>query len=130
MRRVLGLTLACLCAEGSQAAAADRSLQASLMRLEPETRFHQLCDIEMMRRIAAENGSLKPDRVVMDAEHPALLSGDEIKGAGAAVRSRGQWFRMTFRCRATPDRLTVLDLQYRIGSAIPESRWDAIGLWK
>ena len=110
--------------------AVERSLEASLMKLDPETRFHQLCDIETMRRISAAHGALHPDRMVMDAEREAELSGDEIVGRGAAVRSGGRWYRLTFRCRATPDRLKVLELRYRIGSAIPESRWEEIGLWR
>ncbi|MFC3694490.1 DUF930 domain-containing protein [Chenggangzhangella methanolivorans] len=112
------------------AVALERSLEASLLRLDPETRFHQLCDIETMRRISAANGALHPDRMVMDAEREAELSGDEIIGRGAAIRSGGRWYRLTFRCRATSDRLTVLELNYRIGAAIPESRWDEIGLWR
>lgn len=114
----------------SPAMALDRSLEASLLKLDPDTRFHQLCDIETMRRISAENGPLHPDRMVMDAEREAELAGDVIIGRGAAIRSGGRWYRMTFECRATPDRLTVLELKYRIGSAIPESRWETIGLWR
>ncbi|WP_196804850.1 DUF930 domain-containing protein [Methylopila sp. M107] len=101
-----------------------------MLKLEPDTRFHQICDIETMRRISAEHGSLHPDRMVMDAEREAELSGDVIVGRGAAIRSGGKWYRLTFQCRATPDRLTVVELNYRIGTAIPETRWEEIGLWR
>ena len=124
------VVLICALASASPAGALEPSLRASLMKLEPDTRFHQICDIEMMRRISAENGPLRPDRLVMDAEREALRSGDVIVGSGAAIRSGGQWYRLAFRCRATPDRLTVVDLSYRIGAPIPASRWESIGLWR
>ncbi len=130
MRFTSGLAALALAASLAPAAALEKSLEASLMRLDPETRFHQLCDIETMRRISASDGPLHPDRMVMDAEREAELAGDEIVGRGAAIRSRGRWYRLTFRCRATPDRLKVLELDYRIGAAIPESRWEEIGLWR
>ena len=131
MKSVFGLAAAAALASGvSPAIALEKSLESSLMKLDPETRFHQLCDIETMRRISAADGPLHPDRMVMDAEREAELSGDEIIGRGAAIRSGGRWYRLTFRCRATPDRLTVLELNYRIGAAIPESRWEEIGLWR
>jgi len=122
--------LLCALMSAAPTAALERSLEASLLKLEPDTRFHQICDIETMRRISAAHGPLHPDRMVMDAEREAELSGDVIVGRGAAVRSGGKWYRLTFKCRATPDRLTVVELDYRIGAPIPESRWEAIGLWR
>ncbi|MFJ5488937.1 DUF930 domain-containing protein, partial [Hansschlegelia beijingensis] len=61
--------------------AVDAGLAASLRRLEPETRFHQLCDIETMRRIQQEGGALRPDRMVMDAIRPATAAGDTLSGS-------------------------------------------------
>ncbi len=110
--------------------AADAGLAASLRRLEPETRFHQLCDIETMRRIQEEGGPLKPDRMVMDAIRPATATGDTLSGSGAAIRSGGKWYRLAFSCRATGDRMRVLALTYRVGAAIPQKDWEGYGLWR
>ena len=122
--------LVCALTSAAPAAALERSLEASLLKLEPDTRFHQICDIETMRRISSAHGPLHPDRMVMDAEREAGLSGDLIVGRGAAIRSGGKWYRLTFKCRATSDRLTVVELDDRIGAPIPGSRWEAIGPWR
>ncbi|MFC7054140.1 DUF930 domain-containing protein [Hansschlegelia quercus] len=111
------------CLSAAPAVALDDALGTSLRRLDPENRLHQLCDIEMMRRIEAEHGPLHPDRLVMDAESPAVLRRDVLAGTGGAVRSGGQWYRLSFRCRASAERLQVLELSYKIGSAIPQARW-------
>jgi len=110
--------------------AADSRLAASLKRLEPQTRFHQVCDIETMKRIQAERGSVRPDRMVMDAIRPATEAGDTLSGDGGAIRSGGKWYRLTFSCRASADRMRVLALTYRIGRVIPEKDWERYGLWR
>lgn len=110
--------------------ALEKRVEDSLRRLEPETRFHQLCDIETMRRIQAEGGRLHPDRMVMDAQRDVDLRGDTITGTGAAIRSAGQWYRLSFVCRASPDRMKILELNYRVGSAIPQEDWETYGLWR
>ncbi|HVI28166.1 DUF930 domain-containing protein [Hansschlegelia sp.] len=110
--------------------AADRGLAATLQRLEPETRFHQVCDIETMKRIQAERGAIRPDRMVIDAIRPASEAGDTLSGDGGAIRSGGKWYRLAFSCRASTDRMRVLSLSYRIGGAIPEKDWERYGLWR
>jgi hypothetical protein len=114
----------------SVANAFEKRLLESLKKLEPETRFHQVCDIETMRRIKAEGGALKPDRMVMDAVAPAAREGDVLTGAGGAVRSGGKWYRLSFSCRASEDRMQVLALSYRVGGEIPEAEWELYGLWR
>ncbi|GLK68318.1 DUF930 domain-containing protein [Hansschlegelia plantiphila] len=129
MRSILPAAVA-LALASTPAAAFDDRVEASLRKLEPETRFHQICDIETMRRIQADDGPLHPDRMVMDARSDAALDGDVLSGSGGAIRSAGKWYRLTFRCRASADRMTVLALTYRIGEAIPEREWERYGLWR
>ncbi|MFJ5489078.1 DUF930 domain-containing protein [Hansschlegelia beijingensis] len=53
-----------------------------------------------------------------------------MRGSGAAIRSGGEWYRLTFSCRATGDRMRVLALTYRVGAAIPPKDWERYGLWR
>jgi Domain of Unknown Function (DUF930) len=38
------------------------------------------------------------------------------------------WYRYSFTCAATPDRMKVLSLDYKIGDAVPRNQWDEHGL--
>lgn len=109
--------------------AADARLEASLRRLEPETRLEQVCDIAVMQRIRADSSPYRPDKVLAAARAEPRLAGDTLDSVGGAFRSGGQWYQVTFECQATPDRMHVLSLSYTIGAQIPESDWDNFGLY-
>lgn len=129
----MGFAAAALClAAGLQGAAAASGgrLDAMLRRLEPDTRFEQVCDIALMARIRSDPSPYQPDRIVAAALAPQHHDGLTLKAEGAALRSGGHWYRLTFECRTTPDHMRVLALTYRIGEAIPEDRWDDYGLWR
>lgn len=127
MRFVLALTIFSLTSATS--IAADGRLTALLRGLDPATRFEQACGIEAMNRIKKEAGRYRPDRAVTDAVSEAKVSGDTMAGDGGAFRSGGKWYQFSFTCKASPDRMTVVSFSYKIGSAIPEDKWDSYGLW-
>lgn len=114
----------------TMAAAANSRLDAMLRRLEPDTRFEQVCDIALMARIQADPSEYHPDRVVGGALSPPRHAGNKLLGAGAAFRSGGRWYRLTFECTTTPDHMRVLTLHYRVGEPIPEESWSDLGLWR
>lgn len=119
-----------ICAAALPAVAAPNArLDAMLKRLEPETRFEQVCDIALMARIQADSSPYHPDRVVGGALEPPHHEGNLLTGRGAALRSGGHWYRLSFVCRTTPDHMRVLELTYRVGDAIPEENWSDYGLW-
>ncbi len=125
------LALAVLAA--SPAGASDRrqkQLEFQLKRLDPQTRFEQLCDIEAMKRIAKENREFQIDRSVISAIEEPRVKGDTITGKGAAFRSKGKWYRYAFTCKATPDRMQVLSFDYKLGDEIPETQWSKHGLYQ
>lgn len=109
--------------------AADARLEASLLRLEPETRLEQVCDIAVMQRIRGDASPYRPDKVLAGARAEPRLVGDTLDSVGGAFRSGGQWYKLTFECQATPDRMRVLSLSYSIGAQIPESDWEDFGLY-
>lgn len=109
---------------------ADRRLDAMLRRLEPNTRFEQVCDIALMARIQADPSAFHPDRVVGGVLSQPRREGAVLRGAGGALRSGGRWYRLSFECTTTPDHMRVLSLRYRVGDPIPEERWSELGLWR
>jgi hypothetical protein len=110
--------------------AMDPRFAASLKKLDPGTRLEQVCDLEAMSRIAKDSRPFRPDRAKTDvASHPQH-AGDIVKGSGGAFRSKGHWYSFSFVCKGSPDHMNVLSFSYKIGEAIPESKWAAYGLWR
>jgi Domain of Unknown Function (DUF930) len=127
LRYVLALTISGVISASSFAA--DRRVEAMLRGLDPATRFEQACGIEAMSRIKKEAAPYRPDRAITDAVSESKVKGDTMEGSGGAFRSGGKWYQFSFTCKASPDRMNVVFFSYKIGSAIPEGKWEEYGLW-
>ncbi|TJW35313.1 MAG: DUF930 domain-containing protein, partial [Mesorhizobium sp.] len=79
--------------------AMDSALRAGLLKLDPETRLEQRCDAEVLDRITKDDHKYKADRVVAYAFATPEMSADAIRSPGAAFRSKGQWYRLKFKCQ-------------------------------
>lgn len=111
------------------AGAMDSALRAGLLKLDPQTRLEQRCDAEVLDRITRDDHKYKADRVVAYAFATPEMHTDAITSPGAAFRSKGQWYRLKFKCRTAPDHMQVLDLRYRIGEEIPQTDWSKYNLY-
>ncbi|WP_033838844.1 DUF930 domain-containing protein [Mesorhizobium loti] len=123
MTAIASLTLA------FPASAMDNALRNGLMKLDPQTRLEQRCDAEILDRITHDDRKFKADRVVAYAFATPEMSADAIRSTGAAFRSKGQWYRLRFKCQTGPDHMEVLQLRYRIGDEIPEADWAKYNLY-
>ncbi|TGV16218.1 DUF930 domain-containing protein [Mesorhizobium sp. M8A.F.Ca.ET.173.01.1.1] len=123
MTAIASLTLA------FPASAMDNALRSGLMKLDPQTRLEQRCDAEVLDRITHDDRKFKADRVVAYAFATPEMSADAIRSPGAAFRSKGQWYRLKFKCQTGPDHMEVLQLRYRIGDEIPEADWPKYNLY-
>lgn len=113
----------------SPAHAMDAALRAGLLKLDPETRLEQRCDAEVLDRISHDDHKYKADRVVAYAFATPEMKADVIRSPGAAFRSKGQWYRLKFKCETAPDHMEVLQFRYRIGDEIPEADWAKYNLY-
>jgi Domain of Unknown Function (DUF930) len=111
------------------AMAMDSALRAGLLKLDPETRLEQRCDAEVLDRISHDDRKYKADRVVAYAFATPQMSADAIRSPGAAFRSKGQWYRLKYKCETAPDHMEVLQFRYKIGDEIPESDWAKYNLY-
>jgi hypothetical protein len=117
----------------TSAAAADRraaKFAEGLKKLDLETRLEQICDYEAMQRIGRDAKGFRPDRSQSNAIADTKVDGDMLTAKGAAFRSKGQWYQLSFTCKGAPDHLSVVSFAYQIGDPIPESKWEEYGLWK
>ena len=110
--------------------ALDAAIARGLRELDLGARLEQRCDLEAMDRIARDKKDFRPDRVVASATTDARADGDELRGEGAAVRSRGKWYRLSYVCKTSDDHMDVVDFDYKIGESIPKAQWESLGLWE
>lgn len=114
---------------GSSAQAMSPSLRRGLMKLDPQTRLEQRCDAEVLDRISRDDRGFKADRVVAYAFATPEMGENSIRSPGAAFRSKGEWYRLKFKCRTAPDHMEVLDFRYKIGERIPKDQWAKYNLY-
>jgi len=131
--RALGLAFGALMALVAQGAFADERqerLERSLQMLAPEERLEQLCNYTAMQQIRQDHKDFRPDRTVANAIAESRERGDTLEAKGAAFRSRGRWYALSYMCSSTPDRMAVTGFRYSLGTEIPETKWAGYGLWQ
>ena len=107
----------------SPALAIDARVRTQLQKLTPEERLEQRCDIEAMDQISKGKGGFRPDKVIAYAFGVPKLAGTTFKTKGAVFRSRGEWYRLSYKCEASSDRLEVNAFKYHIGDVVPHEDW-------
>lgn len=117
-------------AKTDKAARAEKHFEEMLQRIDPSERLEQVCEYAALTKIGRDKNAYHPDRVVIQAISAPKVAGDKMSGTGAALRSKGKWYRFGFTCEAAPDRLKVQSFSYDVGSEIPEEQWDKLGLWR
>jgi hypothetical protein len=128
--RAFGLAVGVLALAAVQCGAAENRLDRSLQMLAPAERLEQLCDFTAMARIRKESVAFRPDRAVANATLEPVAVNDTIEARGAAFRSGGKWYALAFACTASPDHMSVLAFDYKIGAEIPEAKWASDNLWQ
>jgi hypothetical protein len=109
----------------TDALAIDARIRSQLQKLTPEERLEQRCDIEAMEKISDGKGGFRPDKVIAYAFGDPKLDGTTLKTKGAVFRSRGEWYRLSYKCEASADRLNVNAFKYKIGEIVPREDWEA-----
>lgn len=106
-----------------QAVSASESIKRQFLRLDPATRVEQACGWEVQQRINREEGDNHADRVVSYSFSDMTINGQHIKAPGAAIRSHGKWYRLSFDCRTDQTLVNVKELNYKVGAEVPRSVW-------
>lgn len=125
---VLCASLSMVLATASAAAPAENRMEHQLRMLDPSARLEQVCDIAAMAQIRREAKEFRPDRAMASAMAEPKIGQTSLEAKGAAFRSKGKWYQLSYVCQTTPDHMKVLSFDYKIGDPIPEDRWDGYGL--
>lgn len=97
----------------------------SILSLAPNARVEQRCNAKAMGVIGREHRDLRPDELVAYAFADPIITGPTIRAPGAAVRSRGKWYRLSYSCTTKDDGVDVVTFQYTRGAMVPRDEWDA-----
>jgi hypothetical protein len=103
--------------------ARQRSMQDQLLRLSPEARVEQRCNGRATSLLARERKLKAPDEVVAYAFADTTAKGSSLDAPGAAIRDRGEWYRLSYKCQATPDGLGIVTFEYKLGEKVPRADW-------
>jgi len=104
--------------------AMDQRLVQQFEKLDPETRLEQRCDTEAMEQISADKTVYRPDKVIAYTFADPVMEDNAMKAPGAVFRSKGEWYRLKFKCSTGPDHIKVLSFKYKIGDVVPHDEWE------
>jgi len=123
--RCLGMATTLL----ATAAGAQTTLDKRMQGLEPHTRMIQLCNLSGLETFAKDKSVPKVDRVRIDALAAPTVESNVARGAGGAVRTQGHWFKFSYRCQFTPDRMRATHFSYVLEREIPRAQWEKFNLF-
>lgn len=123
--RIALCVLALLPVGQSPAMALDARVRGELQKLDPEERLEQRCDMEAMDKISGAKEGYRPDKVIAYAFGDPKVDGTTLKTRGAVFRSKGEWYRLSYKCETSADRLEINAFKYTIGESVPHDQWAA-----
>lgn len=106
----------------------SRQTREALPTLELGTRLEQICNLEAMAQVAKWDKTYRPDRVVAYAMANTKVKSGVITATGAALRSGGNWYNLTFNCGILPETEQVQSFEFALGKPIPREEWAEHGL--
>lgn len=118
-----------LCAGAAQAS--PRHVQAvpqrdqAILHLALPTRIEQRCNARAMGEIGRQDSRMRPDELVAYAFADPQLGPASIAAPGAAVRSAGHWYHLSYHCQTSPDGMDIKTFSYQLGAEVPRTAWSA-----
>ncbi|WP_420962531.1 DUF930 domain-containing protein [Brucella sp. IR073] len=101
----------------------NAAIQRQIAKLDPQTRMEQRCNGRAMGRISREKKGMAPDELVAYAFADTVKSEHAMKAPGAAFRSKGKWYHLSYTCHTTDDNMSIVSFDYKVGAVVPRSEW-------
>ncbi|WP_027488345.1 DUF930 domain-containing protein [Allorhizobium undicola] len=101
----------------------DPHVRAALGKLPPQRRIVQICSIEMLEQIRRSVSGAFPDVIASSPSTREAISARLMDVQGAAYRSRGRWFDISYRCETDDKTSTITAFSFQIGAEIPRTAW-------
>jgi hypothetical protein len=100
-----------------------------LRKLDPEERARQICMLKGLKEVQRNVQLASADRMQSSILSRASLQGDLLVANGGAVRVKGRWYALSFKCHLSADRMAADNFAFKIGAEIPKQKWNDFGLW-
>lgn len=124
MISVVRLTIASgLIALFASAPASAKSNTDQMLSLAPRARMEQQCNAKAMSLISREHKGMRPDELVAYAFADTVGQNGKVDAPGAAVRSAGKWYHLSYACQTTDNGMGVNAFSYRLGDVVPRQQW-------
>ena len=124
MKHILPFALGvAICAGPALAKTNHKSIEDQLMKLDPQTRAEQRCNSRVSGITNREHKGFNTDEVVAYAFADSELKGTVVSAPGAALRSHGRWYHVSYVCKVSPDGLNVESFEYKLGDEVPRAQW-------
>lgn len=104
-------------------------VDSMLEKLAPEERAHQVCILRGFDTFQKDKQLRTADRLKTSIFSRAQLDGATLQAKGGAVRMKGHWYAMEFKCTLTSDLLKARSFSYNLGGEIRKADWTRLGLW-
>lgn len=101
---------------------------ATMLHVALPTRIEQRCNARAMGEVGRSGKDMRPDEAVAYAFADPKLGDASIEAPGAAVRSRGHWYHLSYTCRTSADGMEVLAFSFALGGEVPRNDWAAHSL--
>lgn len=101
----------------------QRDPAEQMLKLAPSARVEQRCNARAMGDVGREHPGMRPDELVAYAFADPQIDGATVKAPGAAVRSRGTWYRLSYDCETADEGLTIRSFKYVLGEPVPKKDW-------
>ncbi|WEX76221.1 DUF930 domain-containing protein [Sinorhizobium numidicum] len=103
----------------------SKKAREGLWQLATGERIVQLCNVEAMEQVHHWKAEFEPDFLVAYAMADTILAGRVLEAVGGALRSKGNWYNIRYRCEVAPDIKSVAMFEFSVGTEIPRDEWEA-----
>ena len=100
----------------------------ALKTLSTEDRDEQICALEAMEQLARSEPGFRPTRTAPHAFRPSYRKDGWVVVPAGAIRSRGNWYRLSYRCQLNAEASGVAAFEFALGDPIARVLWDEHGL--
>lgn len=107
----------------TQTARNDTGRDPAMLHVDPATRVEQRCNARAMGVVSREREGMRPDELVAYAFADTHQQDGAISAPGAAIRSAGHWYHLSYQCRTSADGMDVTDFSYVLGAEVPKEDW-------
>ncbi|PLW78186.1 DUF930 domain-containing protein [Cohaesibacter celericrescens] len=121
-RAFLALIVLMAIGHAGTAHALDKRTLNALKQMVPEEQLIQRCELEAMDKLNAA-------RIVAYTFEPLEYGDTKLKAPGAAYRKKGDWYRVSYSCTTSEDRMEVVQFSLKKGDKIPKQDWEQYNLF-